>query len=172
MYNTKNLMLMIATALTCATCICSADEIQCTDDKGLIQRIDEQVVEQLSSEKRANVVHKVKTKMNRRGQKAKLIARIKKAEAKLIEQIKATDRELIQEIKQGTIADTANEKVEQVISEKNRKGFLESLKGTLSPEEEEKVRKDITNSEFSESQKEALLEIIDFLHCEVNKIPE
>lgn len=146
-------------------------EIQCSDEKGIVAAINDEISETLSEANRQKIVNKMKKKLNSKGRKAKLIADIKKQEAKLISQVRANDQMIINEIKTGAFIDRASAQVAEVFAEEKRTKIMAQLKNAFNADKEEKIRADINASDMSDAQKDALIELVDMLHCEVAKIP-
>ena len=142
-----------------------------TVEKGLVEALDDKISETVSPEKRAEIANELKTKLNRKGEKAKLIHRIKQAETKIIKEIKKGDQAIIKEIKSGTVVDKADAQVGKILSEKNRNDVMATLKDAFSEGNEKKVRQDIANGDLTEKQKASLLQILDILHRETEQIP-
>lgn len=142
-----------------------------SDEPCIVEQINDKVADTFSIEKREKIVNQLKAKLNKKGEKMKLIKKVKETEKEIAEYIGQADKLLIKEIKGGTIIDTIDQAVANLTSEESRLKVMESLKDAFDEEKEEEIRNQIINSEFTDKQKTALLELIDMLHCETSKMP-
>lgn len=148
-----------------------ANEPVCSDKQGVVERVNDQISDTFSAENRARIAKKLKDKLNKKGQKAKLIKQVRKTEEEIVDLMLEADEAIVKGIKNGKIIDKADDKIAKLTSEESRQKVMQALKDAFDSEKEAQIRDDINNSNLTDKQKAAMMELIDLLHCETSKIP-